>query len=133
MKTFGIDYIATLLSFLLVDAVWLGLVAKSFYRQQLGDLMLPSPSLGVAAAFYVVFAIAIVVLAVRPGLGAGSVWVAVGYGAVLGLAAYGTYDMTNLSTLKGWPISLSIIDMIWGTVLTSVASACGHAAAKAMT
>ncbi|MFK0335164.1 DUF2177 family protein [Rhizobium sp. NPDC090275] len=133
MKTFGIAYIATLLSFLLMDAVWLGLVAKSFYRQQVGDLMLPSPSLGVAAAFYVVFAIAIVVLAVRPGLGASSVWVAVGYGAVLGLAAYGTYDMTNLSTLKGWPVSLSIVDMIWGTVLTSVASACGYAAAKAMT
>jgi len=130
MKTFGIAYVATLLSFLLVDAVWLGVVAKSFYRQQLGDLMLPSPSLGVAAAFYVLFAITIVILAVRPGLGAGSVWVAVGYGAVLGIAAYGTYDMTNLSTLKGWPLPLSIVDMIWGTVLTSIASACGYAAAR---
>jgi len=132
MKAFGIAYIATLASFLLVDAVWLGLVAKNFYRQQLGDLMLPSPSLGVAAAFYVVFAIAIVILAVLPGLGAGSVWVAIGYGAVLGLAAYGTYDMTNLSTLKGWPASLSIVDMIWGTVLTSIASAFGYAAARAI-
>jgi uncharacterized membrane protein len=132
MKAVGIAYIATLGSFLLIDAAWLGLMAKGFYRDQLGDLMLPSPNLGVAAAFYVVFAIAIVVLAVRPGLGAGSVWAAVGYGAVLGLAAYGTYDMTNLSTLKGWPISLSIVDMIWGTVLTSVASACGYAAARAI-
>jgi uncharacterized membrane protein len=132
MKVFGIAYIATLASFLLIDAVWLGLVAKNFYRQQLGDLMLPSPSLGVAAAFYVVFAIAIVILAVRPGLGAGSVWVAVGYGAVLGLAAYGTYDMTNLSTLKGWPVSLSVADIIWGTALTGIASACGYSAARAI-
>jgi len=130
MKTLGIAYVVTLLSFLLVDAVWLGIVAKSFYRQQLGDLMLPSPSLGVAATFYIVFAITIVILAVRPGLGAGSVWVSVGYGAVLGIAAYGTYDMTNLSTLKGWPLPLSIVDMIWGTVLTSIASACGYAAAR---
>jgi uncharacterized membrane protein len=51
---------------------------------------------------------------------------------VLGLAAYGTYDMTNLSTLKGWPVSLSIVDMVWGTVLTSDASACGYAAARAI-
>jgi len=129
MKAFGIAYIATLVSFLLIDAVWLGLVAKNFYRQQLGGLMLPSPNLGIAAAFYVFFTIAIVVLAVWP---AGSVWGAVGYGAVLGLAAYGTYDITNLSTLKGWPASLSIVDMIWGTILTSVASACGYAAARGM-
>ena len=72
------------------------------------------------------------VLAVRPALGAGSVWVAIGYGAVLGLAAYGTYDMTNLSTLKGWPVRLSLVDMVWGTVLTSDASACGYAAARAI-
>jgi uncharacterized membrane protein len=94
--------------------------------------MLPSPNLGVAAAFYLVFAIAIVVLAVRAGISAGSLWVAVGYGAVLGLAAYGTYDMTNLSTLKGWPVSLRIVDMTWGTVLTSIASACGDAAVRTM-
>jgi len=107
MKTFGIAYAGTLFSFLLIDAVWLGLIAKSFYRDQLGDLMLPSPNLAVAAMFYLFFAAAIVILAVRPGLDVGSLWTAVGYGALLGLAAYGTYDMTNLSTLKGWPVTLS--------------------------
>ncbi|MDP9839933.1 putative membrane protein [Neorhizobium huautlense] len=130
MKTFGIAYAGTLFSFLLIDAVWLGLIAKSFYRDQLGDLMLPSPNLAVAAMFYLFFAAAIVILAVRPGLDAGSPWTAVGYGALLGLAAYGTYDMTNLSTLKGWPVTLSIVDMVWGTVLTAAASACGYAAAR---
>ncbi len=130
MKTFGIAYAGTLLSFLLIDAIWLGLIAKSFYRDQLGDLMLPSPNFAVAAIFYLFFAAAIVVLAVRPGLGAESLWTTVGYGALLGLAAYGTYDMTNLSTLKGWPVTLSIVDMVWGTVLTAAASACGYAAVR---
>ncbi|MEB2846681.1 DUF2177 family protein [Endobacterium cereale] len=130
MKTLGIVYAGTLLSFLLIDAVWLGLIAKNFYRDQLGDLMLPSPNFAVAAIFYLSFAAAIVVLAVRPGLEVGSLWTTIGYGALLGLAAYGTYDMTNLSTLKGWPVTLSIGDMVWGTVLTAAASACGDAAVR---
>jgi uncharacterized membrane protein len=92
--------------------------------------MPPSPGFGIAAIFYIVFAVAIVILAVRRGLDAGSVSTAIGYGAVLGLAAYGTYDMTNLSTLKDWPVALSAVDMIWGTVLTATASAGGYAAAR---
>lgn len=130
MKTFGLAYLGTLFSFLLVDALWLGLIARTFYRDQLGDLMLPSPSFGIAAIFYLFFAIAIVLLAVKPGLEAGSIWIPLGYGAVLGLAAYGTYDITNLSTLKNWPVQLSIVDMIWGTFLTSLASACGYLSAR---
>ena len=130
MKTVGIAYAGTLLSFLVIDAIWLGLIAKSFYREQLGDLMLPAPNLAVAAVFYLFFAVAIVVLAVRPGLEAGSVWTAIGYGAVLGLAAYGTYDMTNLSTLRGWPVTLSIVDLIWGASLTATASSLGYTAAR---
>lgn len=130
MKTYGIAYAGTLISFLLIDALWLGLVAKNFYRDQLGELMLPSPNLAVAAIFYLFFAAAIVALAVRPGLAAETIWSAIGYGAVLGLAAYGTYDITNLSTLKGWPVSLSIVDLVWGTILTSAASACGYMVAR---
>lgn len=130
MKTFGIAYIATLVSFLAIDAIWLGVVARKFYREQLGDLMLPSPNFTVAAVFYLFFAAAIVALAVRPGLEAGSLWTATGYGAVLGLAAYGTYDMTNLSTLKNWPVSLSIVDMTWGTVLTAIATMSGYTVAR---
>lgn len=130
MKTMGIAYAGTLVSFLLIDAIWLGLVARSFYERQLGDMMLPSPNLVVAAIFYLFFTVAIVVLAVRPGLDARSIWMAAGHAAVLGLAAYGTYDMTNLSTLKNWPVPMTIVDLIWGTVLTSVASACGYTAAR---
>ncbi len=130
VKTFGIAYIATLVSFLAIDAIWLGVVARKFYQEQLGNLMLPSPNFAVAAVFYLFFATAIVALAVRPGLEAGSLWTAAGYGAVLGLAAYGTYDITNLSTLKNWPVSLSIVDMIWGAVLTAIASMSGYAVAR---
>lgn len=130
MKTFGIAYAGTLISFLIIDALWLGLVAKSFYQRQLGDLLLPNPNLGVAVVFYALFAAAIVVLAVRPALEISSLWTAIGFGAVLGLAAYGTYDMTNLSTLKGWQVWLSVVDIVWGTVVTGLASACGYAAAK---
>lgn len=92
--------------------------------------MLPSPNLAVAAVFYLFFAAAIIALAVRPALDVGSIWSAIGYGAILGLAANGTYDMTILSTLKGWPVSLSIVDVAWGTVLTSAASACGYMVAQ---
>ncbi len=113
MKLLSIAYAGTLISFLLIDALWLGIVARSFYRNQLGDMMLPSPNLAAAAIFYLVFAIAVVILAVRPGLEAGSISAAFGYGAVLGLAAYGTYDMTNLSTLKGWPVQLTVVDLVW--------------------
>lgn len=130
MKSFLLAYAGTFLSFLAVDAIWLGIVARTFYRDQLGDLMLESPNLGIAAVFYIVFAAAVVLLAVMPGLKGGSIWVAVGYGAVLGLAAYGTYDITNLATLKNWPVTMSIVDMIWGTFITGLASGCGYAASR---
>ncbi|MCM2456476.1 DUF2177 family protein [Rhizobium sp. CG4] len=130
MKLIGLAYAGTLISFLLIDAIWLGFVAKNFYRDQLGHLMLPKLNFAVAAIFYAFFAVAIVILAVLPGLEAGSLWVAICYGAVLGLAAYGTYDMTNLSTIRGWPVLMSVVDLIWGTMLTGVASACGYLAAR---
>lgn len=130
MKLIGLAYAGTLISFLLIDAIWLGFVAKNFYRDQLGHLMLPKLNFAVAAIFYAFFGVAIVILAVLPGLEAGSLWVAICYGAVLGLAAYGTYDMTNLSTIRGWPVLMSVVDLIWGTMLTGVASACGYLAAR---
>ncbi|MGB7285530.1 MAG: DUF2177 family protein [Salaquimonas sp.] len=111
-------YIATVLIFLAIDFVWLKYVALTFYRENLGDLMLEQPKLGIAAGFYLIYAAAIVVLAVMPALRANDWSVALLYGAMLGLAAYGTYDITNLATLKNWPAIVSIVDMIWGTVLT---------------
>ncbi|MDO9418543.1 DUF2177 family protein [Pararhizobium sp.] len=130
MKTILIAYAGTFGSLLIADAIWLGLVARTFYRDQLGPLMLDNPNFTVAALFYVFFAAAVVLLAVMPGLRGGSFATALGYGAVLGLAAYGTYDITNLATLKGWPVMVSIVDMAWGTFVTGLAASCGFLAAR---
>lgn len=111
-------YLSTIIIFLAIDFVWLKYVALGFYRDQIGHLMLDKPNLGIAAGFYLMYAVAVVVLAVMPALREDSWSTALIYGALLGMAAYGTYDITNLATLKDWPTLVSIVDWIWGTVLT---------------
>ncbi|RUM26427.1 DUF2177 family protein [Rhizobium vallis] len=130
MKTALIAYAGTLLTLLFGDGVWLGLIARSFYRDQLGALMLPSPNLALAALFYLFFTAAVVVLAVLPALSAGSITTALVHGAILGLAAYGTYDITNLATLRNWPLVMSVVDMAWGTALTALTAAGGYFAVR---
>ena len=126
MMTFLIAWIATAAAFLIIDAIWLGWVATSFYQRELGHLMLERPNLGIAALFYLLYAAAIVLLAAMPAFRSGSWTEALFLGAVLGLAAYGTYDITNLATLKDWPLTMSIVDMIWGTTVTAVAALTGY-------
>lgn len=116
---FFTTYIAGLVAFLVIDFIWLKYVALSFYREQIGHLMLDKPNLGIALLFYLVYVVGVVILAVNPALEKGQWTTAVLYGGLLGLVAYGTYDITNLATLKTWPSIVSIIDMIWGTVLTA--------------
>ena len=128
MKPFLVSWGATAFVFLVIDAIWLGLIAASFYRRELGALMLEQPKLHIAALFYVGYTFAIVLLAAAPAARSGSLSQALLYGAVLGLAAYGTYDITNLSTLKNWPGTMTLVDIIWGTVLTATATAAGYAA-----
>lgn len=130
MKLLLTAYAGTFATLLVVDAIWLGVVARTFYREQLGDMMLPNPNFGVAAVFYIFFAMAVVLLAVMPGVRAQSLLIALGYGAVLGLAAYGTYDITNLATLKGWPITVTIVDMVWGTFVTALCASGGYMAVR---
>ncbi len=132
MKTLLITYAATLGTLLVADVIWLALVARTFYRDQLGDLMVPSPNLTVASLFYLFFAAAIVLLAVTPAVKASSISMVLLYGAVLGLAAYGTYDVTNLATLKNWPVKMSIVDMAWGTFVTALSAAGGYLAATSL-
>lgn len=128
MKSFLAAWGATAFVFLVIDAIWLGLIATSFYRRALGDLMLDQPKLQIAVLFYVGYTFAIVLLAVSPAAKSGSLAQALLYGAVFGLAAYGTYDITNLSTLKNWPVMMSLVDMAWGTALTAIAASAGYAA-----
>ena len=130
MKTALIAYAGTFLTLLVCDGIWLGLIARSFYRDQLGALILPSPNLALAALFYLFFTAAVVVLAVLPALSAGSITTALVHGAILGLAAYGTYDITNLATLRNWPLVMSVVDMAWGTALTALTAAGGYFAVR---
>lgn len=127
MTKYLIAYGATMLVFFAIDFVWLGVVAKDFYRERLGALMLEQVNLPVAAVFYLIYIVGIVVFAISPALQGGSWKTALMLGGLFGFIAYGTYDVTNLATLRGWPVSVVIVDMAWGTVLTGVSATLGYA------
>ena len=121
-----IAYAATAVVFFTLDFLWLSRIAIGFYRQHIGDLLLASPNFAAAGAFYLFYVIGLVYFAVMPAVSAGSILTAVFNGALLGLLAYGTYDMTNLATLKGWSLQVSLVDMAWGAFLSATASAAGY-------
>jgi uncharacterized membrane protein len=123
--TYVVAYIAAAVVFLGLDAVWLSRIALGLYRQELGPLLREKPNLPIAGAFYLLYVAGIVILAIVPALGEGGWTRALLMGAVLGLVAYGTYDITNLSTLKGWSARLALIDIAWGTGLTAVSATIG--------
>ena len=130
MRLYSIAFIFTTVVFLALYFVWLGFVAKDFYRTQIGPLLLEKPLLGVAFAFYLLYADGIVSFPVMPALETDS-WVrAMTVGALLGLIAYSTYDLTNLATLRGWSAKLALIDLAWGTIVTSLAATAGYFAAR---
>lgn len=115
-------YIITLVVFFAIDMIWLGVVAKGFYRRHLGSFMSPQVNWIAAMLFYLLFIVGLLVFAVRPALVTGVPLNALFYGALLGLISYATYDLTNLATLKDWPLIVTIIDLIWGTVLGGAVS-----------
>lgn len=113
-------YLLTVPVFFLIDMTWLGLIAKNFYRSQLASLMRTDIIWWAAILFYFLFILGIILFAVMPAIGAGS-WVkALTLGAMFGFFTYMTYDLTNYSTLNGWPLTLVIVDIVWGTVLTAL-------------
>jgi len=123
-------YGLTALVFFAIDFVWLSVATSRIYRPFIGDLLLDKPNLPVAAAFYLLYVVGVLVLASLPGYEKSSLGDAVMRGAIFGLLAYGTYDLTNLSTLKGWAWQVSVIDMVWGTVLTGTVAAVGYLFAR---
>lgn len=126
-----IAYISALIAFFAIDMIWLGLVAKSFYRNQLGALMADNPNWSVAIIFYLFYITGIVFFAVKPAIEADHILKASLYGALFGFFCYATYDLTNLATLKDWPVKMVVVDIIWGTVLTgSCATIAAWAALK---
>jgi len=124
--TYLIAYLATAIVFLTIDAIWLGLVATTFYKSMIGHLMADKVNFAAAAGFYLLYCVGIVIFAVAPALKSGDWTDAALYGALFGFFCYATYDMTNLSTLKDWPVTMAIIDIAWGTVLTGVAAVAGY-------
>jgi uncharacterized membrane protein len=123
-------YFVLLIAFFAIDMAWLGLVARSFYQKYLGFLMAPSPNWLVAILFYLLFIVGILFFVVVPGLESGSFKATLLRAALFGLITYATYDLTNLATLKDWPVLLSVVDMIWGTCLSILVSAIGFIAGK---
>ncbi len=125
MGRYVIAYFATIIVFFIVDFIWLGTVAKSFYRNEIGSLLLDKFNIPVAILFYVMYVVGIVIFAVAPALNSGSLKTALMYGALFGFFTYATYDFTNLATLKGYTTKLAIVDTIWGTCLVGVTSVVG--------
>jgi len=123
-------YAAALIVFLGIDYVWLSHVADEYFASQLGDLLRDDVNFAVAGGFYLAYVGGIVYFAVSPALARRSWLHAAINGALFGLLAYGTYDMTNLATLRDWPVAMSLVDMTWGTALTATAAAAGHVASR---
>jgi len=128
-----IAYFATMMVFFAIDYVWLTRVALSLYRDQIGPLLLDEFKVGYAAAFYLAYGAGIVFFAVRPALDANSLVMGFFYGAALGFLCYGTYDFTNLATLKGYTATVAFTDIAWGTMLTGTSALAGTWITRALT
>ena len=105
-----------------LDYLWLGFIAKKLYYAEMGKLLLDKPNMVPALIFYLIYVVGVLVFVVNPALAKDSWIYALGMGALLGLVAYGTYDLTNLATMKDFPIKIVIIDLLWGMLITSVVS-----------
>ena len=126
IESYAVAYATSAVVFFGLDVVWLSTISTSFYRNRIGALLLEQPNLGVTGLFYLVYVAGIVHFAVMPAVSGASWATALINGALLGLVAYGTYDMTNLATLKNWSVSVSLVDMMWGIALTATAATCGY-------
>ena len=126
LKLYGISFII----FFAIDLFWLGIVAKNIYQRYIGELLKPDVNWVAAIVFYLLFIAGLVVFVLMPAVEAGSLVKALLLGAFFGFITYATYDLTNLATLKGWPIQITIIDLIWGTFLGASTSTLSYLAYK---
>lgn len=117
-------YVAVFLTMVIIDMVWLRVIAVSWYQQGMAEHLAASPNLAAAAAFYLLFPVGLLIFAVMPNESASLMKVAI-TGALFGFFTYATYDLTAMAVLKNWPVGLSILDMAWGTLVSSVASTAG--------
>lgn len=127
-----IAFIVALVVFLGFDFIWLRTVMKPMFERNVGELLRDETRIGVAAGFYVVYVMGIFYFAILPGLQVGSWRVVLLQALFLGLLAYGTYEATNMATLKGWRVSMMVTDILWGMALTAAAALAGYFTAVAM-
>jgi len=126
MKKRVVAYVSTLVVFVAIDFVWLSVMANVLYRPALGDMLAADFRPVPAVLFYLIYAAGLTFFAVRPGLVTAKFGTSFLYGALLGFVAYATYDLTNQATLASWSTTLTIADLIWGSVLSAVSACAGH-------
>jgi uncharacterized membrane protein len=119
LKLYGV----ALVVFFVIDLLWLGVIARGFYQNQMGHLLKEDVNWAAAVAFYLIFLVGLVVLVIWPAVEQQSLARAIVLGALFGLVTYAAYDLTNLATLEGFPLKVAIVDLIWGSVLCGTISA----------
>jgi uncharacterized membrane protein len=112
-------YLLSIVSLLALDSLWLTKIAPKLYKSNIGHLMADSPNLLAAGLFYVIYIVGLVVFVVQPAVDAQSITHAVTRGALFGLVAYSTFDLTANAVFRDWPVKITVIDMLWGTILTA--------------
>ena len=127
-KVAAIAYGCALITLVILDVAWLRVVMGPLYQAELGEMIRAQPSLPPTAVFYLLYVVGIVVFAIMPGVESTSLLRAGLLGGFLGLLAYGASDLTNLATLKQWPLNLAVLNIAWGTFVTAVAAVSGTAA-----
>jgi len=125
-------YLASLAAFFALDMLWLGLIAGTFYKQHLGFLMAPEVNWYAALIFYFLYILGVLVFIVVPGLTENAFALMLVKAALFGLIAYATYDLTNLATIKDWPLVITVVDLLWGMLLTTAVSMAGFFAGRWM-
>lgn len=126
VKSIIYSYLLTFIVFLLIDMLWLVIIAKNLYQKYLGGFLTDQVNWIAAFIFYMLFVIGISIFAIYPAVQKGSVYNAILLGALFGFFTYATYDLTNLATLKDWPLPIVFIDIIWGTTLSAIVSFSGY-------
>jgi uncharacterized membrane protein len=120
-----ISYLLTFAVFFAIDMAWLGFIAKDLYRKHLSQFLTDDVNWIAAIIFYFLFVVGIFIFAIMPAVEKNSLNSAILMGALFGFFTYATYDLTNLATLKNWPLTIVFIDILWGSVLTSIVSTAG--------
>lgn len=123
-------YLLTAPVFFVIDIIWLGVIAKGFYRRNLGFILSPDVNWAAALAFYLVYIAGIIFFAVRPALASNTLRDAALLGGLFGFFTYATYDLTNMAMIKGWPLKIVVIDILWGSCLCMLVAGLSFLIAK---